>query len=170
VNVLGVLIDAQFDAGRLEDAEESIDQLLTQRTFPQSGLPHLYMMLGLTRRNQGRSQEARSAFEQALHVTKSYAIESARRSFLIVICWQLAELSRDEGDFRTAISRYRQLLEFYNENDAHRPPVLNNLGTCYVSLGRAAEGAQCFAEVLNSPIAAEEDIDYAKTELSRLRS
>jgi tetratricopeptide (TPR) repeat protein len=168
VNALILLVNAQYDAGRLDEASETIDQLLTHPAVERPILPNVYITLGLIRRSQGQLPQALRAFEQALDLTSAYAIESAKRSFAIIALWQLAELHSENGDPDEAISFYSRLLEFYGQDDPHRPPLLNCLGTCHVALGHSSEARRYFSEVLASSVAAPEDIDYARTELLRL--
>lgn len=168
VNALTVLADAQYDAGRLDDASVTLDQLLTHPATERSVLPNVYVTLGMIRRPQGELVQARQAFEQALDLTSVYAIDSAKRSFQIIALWQLAELHSEGGAPDKAVPLYRRLLESYDQNDPHRPPLLNCLGTCHATLGHISEARHYFGEVMASSASGPEDIEYARNQLSRL--
>lgn len=148
----GALARAYRLAGRLEEAERILTEALFRLDLCKHAAAALYHEQGLLYRTAGRAREARVALERAVGAAEYE--DEARSAELWV---SLGELCYDEGSFAEAAEQFDRALALVPEDVGWRRYGLIWLGRCRVELGACEQARECFAEVLASPEASQEE-------------
>lgn len=147
-----VLARAYRLAGELEAAERALTEALFRMDLCKHAAAALYYEQGLLYRTAGRLREARVALERA--VAAAEYEDPARAAELWIA---LGELCYEEGCFAEAAEPFQRALALVPEDVSWRRYGLIWLGRCRVELGGCEQARECFAEVLASPEASEDE-------------
>jgi tetratricopeptide (TPR) repeat protein len=143
-------------AYRLVGEFEAAERTLTEALFRMDLCKHvgaaLYYEQGLLYRTAGRLREARVALERAVA-----AAEYEDPALSAELWIALGELCYEEGSFAEAGEQFERALALVPEDVAWRRYGLIWLGRCRVELGNCEQARECFAEVLASPEASDNE-------------
>jgi tetratricopeptide (TPR) repeat protein len=148
----GTMARAYRMAGRLEEADRTLTEALFRLDLCKYAAATLYHEQGQLYRVAGRPREARVALERAVGAA---AYEDQARTAELRV--SLGELCYDEGNFVEAAEQFERALALVPEDLGWRRYGLIWLGRCRVEVGACEQARECFAEVLASPEASEEE-------------
>jgi tetratricopeptide (TPR) repeat protein len=131
-DILGLLADAYFGAGRFDQAEPLL-QTLIEKTVQgkRKELAKYTFRMGTIQEGQGNLAAAKESFD------KAYRLDSTHGPTLVA----LGRLYLHEGDFNNARRIYRTML-LQNMDEAagiSKADVLYNLGRAHLALGEKAK-------------------------------
>ncbi len=153
--------------GRHVEAEERLREALTLVETDRQALPRIHFELGKVYHFSNRTQEAISAFEQALATLHLNPFLRTDRNYIAEIRWELGDLYYDAKRYSEAITALREALP-----DLPTPypyfDTLISLGHCYLITRQYPRARECYEEVLASEGASKEEKTTAREGLSRL--
>jgi len=156
VGALAALAEALRLTGRLAEAEEVVTEALASAEGLRGALPLLYSTRGLVQRGAARPADARESFEQALLALEGYPLED-EPEMAKTVRGNLAEVYAELGEHDKAVAAWRELLDWYVDDDPGRARVLLALGHACHSAGAFADARTAYATVLAAPRASDED-------------
>jgi tetratricopeptide (TPR) repeat protein len=148
----GTMARAYRMAGRLEEADRTLTGALFRLDLCKYAAAALYHEQGQLYRTAGRLREARVALERAVGAA---AFEDQARTAELWV--SLGELCYDEGNFVEGAEQFERALTLVPEDVGWRRYGLIWLGRCRVEVGACEQARECFAEVLASPEASEDE-------------
>ncbi len=148
----GTMVRAYRMAGRPDEADRTLTEALFRLDLCKYAAATLYHEQGQLYRAAGRWREARVALERAVGAA---AYEDQGRTAELWV--SLGELCYDEGNFAEAAEQFERALALLPEDVGWRRYGLIWLGRCRVEVGACEQARECFAEVLASPEASEEE-------------
>ena len=151
---------------RFVDAEQAIAEAFRYGKNYKAGLFHtLHMELGTIQRFTNRLPESRRSFEQALSALKSDPYFHSDAEILGEIHFNLATACYELGEFQEAISSYSEVLRSHSKDIPAYCTALYWLGRSYEATEDHPKARDCFAEVMASPSATEDDKTLARKAL-----
>ncbi len=139
-------------AGRLEEAERALAECLFHLEVCRYAAAALHHEQGLLYRAAGRNREARVALERAVGTAAEGDCALAAE-----IRISLGELCYDEGAFPDAAQHFEAALALLPDDVVWRRYALIWLGRSRGEMGACEQARECFAEVLASPEASDEE-------------
>jgi tetratricopeptide (TPR) repeat protein len=154
---------------RFVEAERAIAEAFEYGKNYKSGLLYrLYVERGNILRFTNRLPESKSSLEQALAVLKSDPYFHTDAEVLGEIHFNLATVCYELGEFQDAISAYGEVLHCHNKDVPAYCTALYWLGRSYDALEDYPKARDCYAEVVASSRATEDDKVLARKELAWL--
>jgi tetratricopeptide (TPR) repeat protein len=148
--------DAAFEANQQQHFDEAVALLRKSWDRAESDEERGVVAtdLGQTYRQLGRTKDAAQWFERALETWRRDSLRSDPRQSLMsaVTAVDLADSSRDIGDYERAERVLREGLTFTASDPAPKALVRNNLADLLREEGRSAEAEPLFRETLENPV------------------
>jgi tetratricopeptide (TPR) repeat protein len=151
---------------RFAEAEQAITQAFQYGKNYKAGLFHrLYTERGKILRFTNRLAESKGNLEQALAALKSDPYFHSDAEIRGEIYFNLATVCYELGEFQEAISTYSEVLRCHSKDVPGYWTALYWLGRSYEATEDYPKARDCYADVLASPRAAEDDKTLARKEL-----
>jgi tetratricopeptide (TPR) repeat protein len=135
--------------GQFNKAEELYEILLKQTT-DEDEKAHLYHMLGLIKKNQGKYTEAIEFYEKSFKAKQK--ILSPTDPNLIATYSSIGSVYCNMGEYSKALSYYEKALEIYQKTLPPNHPDLatsyNNIGSVYDSMGEYSKALSYYEKAL----------------------
>jgi len=162
--IICLIVYAQCLQGkeRFVEAEQAIAEAFRYGKNYKSGSYTLYMELGAIQRFTRRLTESRKSYEQALAALKSDPYFHNDSEILGEIHFNLATVCYELEEFQDAISGYSEVLRCKAKDVPSHWTALYWLGRSYEAKEDYGKARDCWAEVLASPIATEDDKRLAR--------
>ena len=152
---------------RFTEAEQAIAEAFRYGKNYKSGLVHgLYIELGGIQRSTNRLAESKKSFEQALAAVKSDPYFHDSVEILGETHFNLGSVCYELGEYEDAISAYNEVLRHNAKDGPSYWTALYWLGRSYEAVEDHRQARDCYAEVLASPHATEDDRSLARESLT----
>jgi len=150
---------------RFVEAEQAIAEAFRYGKNYKSGFYTLYMELGAIQRFTSQLTESRKSYEQALAALKSDPYFHSDAEILGEIYFNLATVCYELGEYQGAVSAYREVLRFNSKDISSYWSALYWLGRSYEAIEDHSKARDCYAEVVASRGASEDDKSLARNGL-----
>lgn len=156
--------ELHYETGEYEKAVESFQEILTYHPDDDPDHRNALLWLGYCYQAKGDTQKALDYFKQVL--ASSHASEVEETSARKGVTWNSGKIHYGSAEYGEAAAAFEETLRYHPDDDPNRPVVLLWLANSYAGNGDHVKAQECFAELLASPNALEEDKISARRDLA----
>jgi len=153
--------------GLLREAGESFRAAIDCGQDLPAGVVRVYYELASVERSLDKLPEARAKLQKARSILRE--VPAAPQGYLTDVIRDIAEISRDLGDYEEASKSFAALVECYGDIDPMRWASMRCLAQCQLELKEFELARSVLQSVIQSPSAPIEDREAAKDELLTVR-